>query len=108
MKRHGIPRLAILHADTQGHELNVLRGADAALRAGTIDYIFLSTHSNLLHRQCLALLERRGYILLADADLLETYSFDGLIVARRSGLDGPATFPIARRGDGGLEKEENE
>ena len=100
MKRHGIPRLAILHADTQGHEMNVLRGAEKALRAGTIDYVFLSTHSNLLHRQCLALLKKHGFRILADADLLETYSFDGLIVARRAGLEGPATFPIARRGDG--------
>lgn len=100
MRKHGIRQLGILHADTQGHELNVLRGAVSALRARSIDYIFLSTHANDLHRQCLEMLMREKYVILADADLLESYSFDGLIVAKRAELAGPSAFPISRRGDG--------
>jgi len=81
LDRYRIGRLAILHADTQGHELNVALGAEKSLAERRIDYCFLSTHTNELHRRCLAFLQRLKYRIVADIDLLETYSFDGLIVA---------------------------
>ena len=80
--KHGISRLALLHADTQGHELDVLLGATNSLSSASIDYLFLSTHTNELHRLCLERLRSNRYRILADIDLLETYSFDGLIVAQ--------------------------
>ncbi len=98
MAKYSIVRLAILHADTQGHEVNVLLGAQNALAARTIDYIFLSTHTNELHRKCLARLKKHRYVVLADVDLLETFSFDGLIVARREELEGPGVFSLSRKG----------
>jgi hypothetical protein len=88
METHGIPHLHILHADTQGWELEVLKGASKALAARQLDYIFLSTHGNQLHYKCLRELRRRNFAILADIDFLETYSFDGLIVARRAELAG--------------------
>lgn len=97
LRRHRIERLAILHADTQGHELNVLLGATEALDQRRVDYIFLSTHTNELHRKCLAVLRKQHYVILADIDLLETYSFDGLIVARRRELAGPGPFDLSRK-----------
>lgn len=81
LSRHNITGLAILHADTQGHELNVLLGAAQSLADSKIEYCFLSTHTNELHRRCLAILKEYKYQIVADIDLLETYSFDGLIVA---------------------------
>lgn len=82
LSKHGISRLEILHADTQGHEFEVLLGANRSLSSAAIDYVFLSTHGNELHRLCLEELRRHGYRIMADVDLLETYSFDGLIVAQ--------------------------
>lgn len=82
LQRHGIGRLAMLHADTQGNELSILLGAEKSLAAKSIDFVFLSTHTNELHRKCLKRLRGSGYEILADIDLLETYSFDGLIAAR--------------------------
>lgn len=98
LARHKIGHLHLLHADTQGHERNVLLGASKALKSRKIDYIFLSTHLNELHRKCLSTLEFHDYCILADIDLLETFSFDGLIVARRRELDGPAPFNLSRKG----------
>jgi len=98
MKKFNIDHLSILHADTQGHELDVLAGAGRALGERAIDYIFLSTHLNELHRKCLSRLKKHRYTILADVDLLETYSFDGLIVARRHELEGPGRFPLSRKG----------
>jgi len=90
--KHQISHLSLLHVDTQGHELEVLLGASAALSSNMIDYVFLSTHSNELHRKCLDQLQRHEYRILADIDLLETYSFDGLIVGQ--GRHAPQIPPI--------------
>lgn len=82
LSKHGILQLAMLHADTQGHELDVLLGANNSLASAAIEYVFLSTHTNELHRLCLEELRRNHYRILADIDLIETYSFDGLIVGQ--------------------------
>jgi hypothetical protein len=86
LAKHQITRLAILHADTQGHELEVLLGAQASLSCKSIDYVFLSTHANELHRKCLHELRKMEYRILADIDLLETFSFDGLIVGQNPAI----------------------
>jgi hypothetical protein len=93
MASRAITHLDVLHADTQGHELATLQGAREALKARRIDYVFLSTHGNQLHYRCLRELQGWDYAILADVDYLETYSFDGLIVARRQEL--PGLEPIA-------------
>jgi hypothetical protein len=102
----GIGRIDILHSDIQGFELEMLQGAARTLDAGKVDYIFISTHSSDLHAQCRRHLEGKGYVILASADLEESYSFDGLIVARRSEVKGLGTVEISRRGrSGGVERE---
>ena len=67
------------------------------------DWVFISTHSNALHRECQDILRSYGYIIMASADLDETYSSDGLIVAKgHAGLE-PATIEISKkRGGHGL------
>ena len=92
MATHGIDHLHILHADTQGWEVEVLKGAQKALSERKIDYLFISTHGNQLHYKCLKELRRLRFVILADIDYLETYSFDGLIVARRE--ECPGAEPI--------------
>lgn len=93
----GISRLQILHADIQGAELSMLAGAARMLSGRLIDYVFISTHSNELHSGCVASLEAQGYKILASADLNDTYSGDGLIVACGPHVDGPDRLEISLR-----------
>ena len=92
-----INHLDILHADIQGSELDMLEGAQRMLSSGRVDFIFISTHSNTLHADCMAKLEAVGYVILADANLDSTFSHDGLIVAKHSRIGEPSTVLITRR-----------
>jgi len=98
LTKHRIERLAILHADTQGSELEVLRGARDSLSRKAIDYVFLSTHTNELHRRCVEQLKASGYHISADIDLLETFSFDGLIVGQSRTISEIPLCQLSLRG----------
>lgn len=97
MEKHHVEHLSILHSDIQGYELAMLKGAHKAMERGAIDYFFISTHSNELHEDCITQLKESGYLILCDADLNESYSVDGLIVAKREGILGPHTIEISKR-----------
>ncbi len=97
LARFQIDYLTILHCDIQGHELAMLKGATRSLQRRCIDYFFISTHTTNLHYACLDALRSADYLILAHADMLDTYSFDGLIAARRSELQGCPAVPIATR-----------
>lgn len=93
----GVDHVDILHADIQGAEMDMLRGAEGMLKGGRIDYVFLSTHSNVLHYGCADLLTGHSYEILCSADRDETYSLDGLLVARVRGCDGPSSLMISKK-----------
>lgn len=93
----GIEHLAILHADIQGFEHAMLQGAKRMLGEKRVDYIFISTHSNDLHRQCLEALCEFGYRIVADANLDEAYQADGVILACRPELPPEPVAPLAKR-----------
>ena len=76
-----LERLDVLHADVQGFELEMLQGASSLFKNRMIDYVFLSTHSMVLHAQCLELLRADGYCVLVSVDLNETHSYDGFLLA---------------------------
>jgi hypothetical protein len=97
MTKHGITHLTLLHSDIQGYELKMLEGAEAALQHQEIDYLFISTHSNQLHNDCISRLQSHGYRIVCDANLDESYSVDGLIVAKRPGVIGPDQLEISKR-----------
>ena len=97
MTTHSIEQLSILHSDIQGYEYPMLKGAQQALAQQRIDYVFISTHSNELHTQCLEHLAHHQYEIIADADLIETYSWDGLIVARSPRAPKVPSVNIAKR-----------
>ena len=90
-----IDHLAILHADIQGAEVDMLCGAAVMLADRRIDYVFISTHSNALHYECIDILNSHEYTILASADLDETFSVDGLIVARSPHLAAPSKLTIS-------------
>lgn len=74
--------LYLLHSDIQGAEVKMLEGARDALKNQKIDYLVISTHSEKLHHKCLQILETFNYHIVAEHDTYESYTYDGLIVAR--------------------------
>lgn len=96
-KQHGLTQLAILHADIQGAELEMLRGARSMFASQRIDFVFVSTHSDKLHASCLQWLKEQEYDIVASADLQETYSYDGLIVAKSPAAVGPSSICISKK-----------
>jgi predicted O-methyltransferase YrrM len=97
VERFNLQHIHILHSDIQGFEGDMLKGAAKALAAGMIDYIFISTHGQELHESCRRTLQDAGFEMIADADMNETYSFDGLLVGKRRGVSGPGPVPISHR-----------
>ena len=81
-QRWKLENVAVLHADIQGAEAEMLRGADHS-GPHRIGLCFISTHSNELHAECVGLLQGYGYQILASVELAESFSEDGLIVAAR-------------------------
>lgn len=95
--RHALSRLGVLHADIQGSELDMLNSAEKMIDAGAVDYVFISTHSQTLHYACLSWLQIHGYLIVASADLEQTFEYDGLIVAKSPRADGPSQVVISRK-----------
>lgn len=92
-----LERIHILHSDIQGFEGDMLRGASRMLAAGRIDFVFISTHTPEVHAECRDLLHAASLEMIAEADMNETYSFDGLLVAQRPGIPGPGPIAIAKK-----------
>ena len=93
----GIDRIHILHSDIQGGEHEMLQGAKGLIDKRCIDYLFISTHSSLLHEDCKQFLLGHDYFIVAEHTLRESYSVDGLIVARRSELKGIGPVAVAKK-----------
>jgi FkbM family methyltransferase len=88
LRNYGIDVLDVLHCDTQGAEFAILSGARDLFVDGRIRWVFVSTHVHqisgdpLTHRRCLDLLRECGAIIESEHSPHESYSGDGLIVAR--------------------------
>lgn len=88
MDLHGVTILDVLHCDIQGAEHSVLRGCVPLFEEGRIRWVIVSTHHHsisgdpLTHQRCLALLQQTGATIEAEHDVQESFSGDGLIVAR--------------------------
>lgn len=82
MSEQGLERVNVLHMDIQGAELATLRGARHQLEGQRFEYIFVSTHSEELHEDCVSLLSGSGYAVDVSVRPAESCSVDGIIVAR--------------------------
>ena len=88
MASHGIETLDLLHCDAQGAETDVLASCANLLRQGRIRTLVISTHHHsisgdpLTHQRCLAMVEDYGGLVIAEHDVHESFSGDGLIAAR--------------------------
>jgi hypothetical protein len=98
MSEQGLAYIDLLHSDIQGFEVQMLDGAAGALAGNRIGWCFISTHSDECHRGCLERLARHGFVIVAAHTKEESFSGDGLIVARHRSLSGPTEIPIERRG----------
>ena len=88
MVSYAIDHLDVLHCDAQGVEFDILESCQDLAAAGRLGWAVISTHSHqisgdpLTHQRCLALLHRLGANILAEHDVHESFSGDGLIVAK--------------------------
>jgi hypothetical protein len=87
LREYRISKLDILHCDTQGAETAIIRSCETLLRGNAIRFGIFSTHSHhisgdpLTHQRCLAMLRDFGGTILAEHDVHESFSGDGLIAA---------------------------
>lgn len=95
MEKHGIKTLSVLHTDIQGAELHLLHQIETLLAARRIEHLFISTHWESLHVQCREILQAHGYSFVAEHTPAESYTIDGLLVARSPSLP-PMTVSISR------------
>ena len=88
MQEQSWAKLTLLHLDVQGAEFEVVESCRNLFKAGLVDWVFVSTHAHqisgdpLTHQRCLAAIRESGGIIEADHDVHESFSGDGLIVAR--------------------------
>lgn len=94
----GIDHLHILHSDIQGAEVELVRTCAESIRQQKIDYYFISTHSDPIHQDCLHYLMSQGLLIVAEHSVLESFTDDGVIVAKRRGALGPDRVAISKNG----------
>ena len=63
--------------------------------------MFVSTHGRREQIACLEAFDKARYVLVAEHDMAESYSFDGLVVARAPDRSGPpfVDLPLRRAAD---------
>jgi hypothetical protein len=82
MQENGLHRLTILHCDIQGHETYLLTDCADLLKNQRIDYLFISTHSQVIHERLRAGLKSNNYNVEISSDFdNETTALDGLLFA---------------------------
>lgn len=90
LSERNIAKIDILHMDVQACELEGLAGAAKNLAAKMIDYVFVSTHDDDLHRKVCAVLAHHGYRIEVSEDVgVKTTSGDGLVFA-----SSPVVAPV--------------
>ncbi|MBE1284789.1 MAG: FkbM family methyltransferase [Rhodobacteraceae bacterium] len=77
--------VSLMKIDIQGHEVDVLKAAEAELAKGLVQWIILGTHGPEIHDSCLDILSRSFEIVHDEKEPDEQP--DGIIVARFSGSD---------------------
>lgn len=97
MEEKSLDYLDILHSDIQGSEYEMLVGAEKALKSNQIEWIFISTHGDAVHEQCLNLLKEHGYTINCVHTIAESFSGDGLIVASSKNAQQIGEIEVSRR-----------
>lgn len=96
VKTKQIPYIHILHSDIQGAEVDMLEGCKKLIKEKLIGYLFISTHRGT-HEKCLEKLKNTEYEILLSITREESFSADGLIIAKSPEIQGSFEFDITRR-----------
>lgn len=97
MESHALAYVDILHADVEAAEYEMLLGSQQAITTGRIGYLFISTHGDLNHENCLRFLLKKKCFIIAECNHADSYSVDGLIVAATKAIANPVRIPISYR-----------
>jgi hypothetical protein len=98
IREKAIEFIDILHSDIQGYEFEMLNQIKSLLLNRKIKYLFLSTHNNELHNNCINLLKESGYKILCSCDYdNETFQYDGFILSCPDELNEIDPFLIGNR-----------
>ena len=95
---HNIDFIHMLHSDIQGAEVDMLKGCAKLMAEKRIGYYFISTHRGV-HELCLDLLHNYGLEIIVSINRDESFSADGLIVAKLPDIPGPDGLDITKRTD---------
>jgi FkbM family methyltransferase len=93
---HNIDFIHMLHSDIQGAEVEMLKGCAKLMAEKRIGYYFISTHRGV-HELCLDLLHNYGLEIIVSINRDESFSADGLIVAKLPDIPGPDGLNITKR-----------
>jgi FkbM family methyltransferase len=72
--------------DVQGLEFEVLKGGQNTMQTGSVNTFLIGTHSQKLHKDCIDLLTKNGYVIKYDNYYTEEQP-DGILVASK-GVQG--------------------
>ena len=86
MKNLNLDRVHIVHVDVQRAEEMVIQGMHEALSQQTVDYVFVGTHSQDLHKNCEKKLNSYGYKTIFSRDKNQCIGFDGILVCANPAL----------------------
>jgi hypothetical protein len=95
--------IELLHMDVQGAELSFLRSMARVRVREAVRFLVVSTHhasisgSATTHEDCLREIRELGGFVLAEHDVLESHSGDGLIVASFASADAGIALPAFSR-----------
>jgi len=93
-----ISQLDLLHSDIQGQEYLMLQQIEDFIINKKIKYLFISTHSNDVHNQCINYLKKNDYKILCSCDFdNETFQYDGFILSCPNTINEIKPFLIGNR-----------
>lgn len=95
-KDQKIDFIDVLHSDIQGFEMEMLQTMPETVKKRAIGYIFISTHSKELHYGCIDWLKENNYMILCHSDLENSFSEDGLVVAKDRSYKGIETIEVSQ------------
>jgi len=91
--------IELLHIDAQGAEFPFLKSIDSTIAQERLRFVMVSTHhssisgSKSTHPDCMEILRERGATILAEHNVVESFSGDGLILASMFPEDCNLWFP---------------
>jgi FkbM family methyltransferase len=89
----------LLHSDIQNQEFLMLQGAEKTFSESKVGFIFISTHSDEVHQSCKSWLDDKGYVVIAEHSMQDSFSGDGLLVAKGQKQDGPEHIAVSKRSE---------